>query len=79
MMDRIYLVDSNVFITAKNQYYSFNICPGFWEGIIQHYRKGRIFVIDRVLSELLVYPKTEDLVKWVKSEVPKDFFPIGDY
>lgn len=77
-MDRIYLVDSNVFITAKNQYYSFNICPGFWKSIIQHYQKGRIFGLDRVRSELLVYPKTEDLVKWVKSEVPKDFFLPSD-
>ena len=27
-----YLLDSNVFIEAKNRYYAFDICPGFWEG-----------------------------------------------
>jgi hypothetical protein len=25
------LLDSNVFIQAKNLYYAFDICPGFWE------------------------------------------------
>ena len=30
MADRTYLVDSDVFITAKNLYYPFDICPGFW-------------------------------------------------
>ena len=28
MADPTYLVDSDVFITAKNLYYSFDICPG---------------------------------------------------
>jgi hypothetical protein len=36
-VDRRYIVDSNVFITAKNLYYAFDICPGFWKSIIlQH-------------------------------------------
>ena len=30
MAGQIYLVDSDVFITAKNLYYSFDLCPGFW-------------------------------------------------
>ncbi len=25
-----YLLDTNVFIEAKNRYYSFDICPAFW-------------------------------------------------
>ncbi len=25
-----YLLDANVFIEAKNLYYAFDICPGFW-------------------------------------------------
>ncbi len=27
----IYVIDSDVFISAKNGYYAFVICPGFWE------------------------------------------------
>lgn len=38
--DRIYLVDSDVFITAKNLYYSFAICPGFWKSMIPQYGPG---------------------------------------
>lgn len=26
-----FLFDSNIFIEAKNRYYGFDICPGFWE------------------------------------------------
>ena len=73
-MDDRYLLDTNVFITAKRTYYSFRICPGFWKGIIQSNEKRRIFSIDRVRREILVYPKTEELVKWIKSELSKNFF-----
>ena len=27
----MYLLDTNVFIEAKNRYYSFDLAPGFWE------------------------------------------------
>lgn len=37
MVDRTYLMDSDVFITAKNLYYSFDICPGFWDSVIHHH------------------------------------------
>jgi len=29
-----YLLDSNVFIEAKNKYYRFSLCPGFWDWLI---------------------------------------------
>ena len=69
-----YLVDSDVFITAKNLYYSFDICPGFRKSMVHHHRKGRVFSIDKVRSELLAGPKAEDLVRWVRDEVPAGFF-----
>lgn len=69
-----YLVDADVFITAKNLYYGFDLCPGFWAGLIHHHRGGRVFSIDRVRNELLAGPKTEDLVQWVRNEVPEGFF-----
>ena len=74
MVDRTYLVDSDVFITAKNLYYSFDICPGFWKSVIHHHREGRVFSVDRVRGELLAGRKTEDLVRWVRDEVPEGFF-----
>ena len=73
-----YLVDSDVFITAKNLYYSFDLCPGFWQSVLHHHRRGRVFSVDRVRNELLAGHKAEDLVRWVRNEVPDTFFvPVG--
>lgn len=69
-----FLLDSDVFITAKNAYYAFEICPGFWKGLLHHHHQGRVFSISRVRAELLSGSKTEDLVKWVTNEVPDEFF-----
>jgi len=71
---RFYLLDSDVFIAAKNAYYAFPICPGFWESMIHHHKAGSLFSIDKVQSELLAGQKEEDLVKWVNGELPDGFF-----
>ncbi len=57
----LYLLDSDVFIAAKNSYYAFAICPGFWDSLIHHYDAGNVRSIDRVRGELLAGRKTEDL------------------
>lgn len=72
--NRPYLLDSDVFIAAKNSYYAFAICPGFWDSLIHHYGAGNIGSIDRVRSELLAGRRTEDLVQWVKGQLPSAFF-----
>ena len=30
---RKYALDANVFIEAKNRYYRFNLCPGYWQAL----------------------------------------------
>ena len=75
---RPYLLDSDVLITAKNLYYAFDICPGFWESLLHHHREGHVFSVDRVRSELLAGRSTEDLVKWVRNDVPESFFLTAD-
>ncbi len=55
-----------MFIAAKNLYYAFDICPGFWNGILQAHEKGSVRSIDRIRNELLSGRKEEDLVLWVK-------------
>lgn len=70
----VFLLDSDIFITAKNLYYAFDICPGFWVSLIRYHREGRVFSVDRVRSELLAGRKTEDLVQWVHDDVPSTFF-----
>lgn len=68
------VLDSDVFIAAKNSYYAFDICPGFWAGILRAHGQHRVQSIDRIKAELLTGRKEEDLVRWVKHEVPASFF-----
>ena len=69
-----YLVDSDVLITAKNLYYAFDLCPGFWKSLLYYHGEGRIFSVDRVRNELLTGRSDEDLFQWVKNDVPEKFF-----
>jgi len=75
---RLYILDSDVFIAAKNSYYAFTICPGFWNSLIHHHEAGNIGSIDRVRGELLAGRPTEGLVQWVKNDVPAGFFMLKD-
>jgi hypothetical protein len=67
-----YVLDSNTFIEAKNRYYSFELCPGFWKALIEQHKAGRVFSIDRILSELA--DQGDQLSDWVEHEVPDTFF-----
>lgn len=73
-----FIVDADVFISAKNQYYAFDICPGFWRSLIYHGESAGVRSIDKVRSELLRGRKTEDLVQWVENDLPADFFYSTD-
>ena len=70
----VYLLDSDIFIAAKNSYFAFDLCPGFWKSLLHFHREGRVFSVDRVRTELLAARLDEDLVQWVKNDVPKGFF-----
>jgi hypothetical protein len=72
--NRPYLLDSDVFIAAKNGYYAFAICPGFWDSLIYHQAIGNVSSIDQVKNELLAGRDSEDLVQWVKNKLPSGFF-----
>jgi len=69
-----FLLDSDVFIAAKNAYYAFDLCPGFWDALLQQHERGRIGSLDRIRGELLLGRKEEDLVQWVTKKVPEAFF-----
>jgi hypothetical protein len=69
-----YLIDSDVLITAKNRYFTFRICPGFWECILDSHAHGSVHSIDRVKNELLNGSPDDDLVQWVSKDVPQTFF-----
>lgn len=69
-----YIIDSDVFITAKNSYYAFDLCPGFWDSVLAHYRVGWVHSLDRIRQELLQGRDDDALVKWIHDSVPGDFF-----
>jgi len=75
---RPYVLDADVFLAAKNAYYAFAICPGFWDSLIHHHNEADVCSIDKVKGELLAGRKTEDLVLWVKNKLPGAFFASTD-
>ena len=70
MTEPLLLMDADVFISAKNRYYAFDICPGFWDSLVYHFGAGNIRSIDKVRNELLVGRPTEDLYQM--GEEPAD-------
>ena len=70
----LFVLDADVFISAKNAYYAFAICPGFWKAVLRAHRQDRARSLDRIRNELLAGRKEEDLVQWVKNDVPEAFF-----
>lgn len=67
-----YLLDSNVFIQAKNEYYGFNICPGFWQWLLEQNADGVVYSVDKVHQELNV--GNDPLVEWINRDCGKNFF-----
>src|SRR5262249_49725186 len=67
-----YVLDTNPFITAKNAYYGFGPCPGFWKGLIVQHENKRVFSIDRVLEELVA--QDDELSEWAQDTAPETFF-----
>lgn len=47
-----YLLDANVFISAKNLHYGLDFCPAFWDWLIHGANTGAVFSIDKVADEL---------------------------
>lgn len=57
-----YLLDTNVFIQAKNLYYGFDICPGFWDWLVERNRAELVASIEKVADELRA--GDDDLARW---------------
>ncbi len=60
----LFVLDTNVFIGAHNDYYAPDFCPAFWDCILQYFHAGRLISIDRVFAELT---KPSDLVQWAQN------------
>jgi hypothetical protein len=60
-----YLLDSNVFIQAKNLHYGFDFCPAFWDWIDQTHRARTVFSIEKVGDELR--GSNDELATWAQT------------
>ncbi|WP_322155030.1 DUF4411 family protein [Paratractidigestivibacter sp.] len=66
------ILDTNIFIEAKNRFYAFDICPGFWEFIEDDFMNRRSLSVRQVRDELLF--GDDDLSEWVKTTLNKAYF-----
>ncbi|WP_300494585.1 DUF4411 family protein [uncultured Methylophaga sp.] len=59
-----YLLDSNTYIQAKNQYYGMEFCPGYWDWLDTMFASGEVCSIDFIGKELK--EGNDKLSGWVK-------------
>lgn len=57
-----YLLDTNVFIQAKNLHYGLDFCPAFWQWLIEKGASGRVLSIDKVADEIAA--GADELTDW---------------
>jgi len=70
-----YLLDSNIFIQAKNLHYGMDFCPAFWDWLIRQNEEQKVFSIEKVADELAA--GDDDLSQWAIRR-GADFFLAPD-
>jgi len=60
-----YLLDTNIFIQAKNLHYGFDFCPAFWDWLVAQNRAGQVARIEKVADELRA--GADELAAWAKA------------
>lgn len=71
-----YLIDSNVFIQAKNLHYGFDFCPAFWDWLVEQNVAGKVASIEKVADELRA--GDDDLALWAKERGNRFFLSPDD-
>jgi len=71
----IYLMDSNTYIQAKNQYYDMKFCPAYWDWLDQQFHVGTVQSIYSVYAEIT--DSNDALSVWAKSH-KSHFMPVAD-
>lgn len=67
----MFLLDTNIFITAKNGYYGTEFVPGFWDWIEEDFRTTRLRSVVAVREELLA--QQDALTDWAR-RMPDEFW-----
>lgn len=71
-----YLIDSNVFIQARNLHYGFDFCPAFWDWLIDQNGIGKVASIEKVADEL--HAGDDDLTQWAAARGGSFFLSPDD-
>ncbi len=71
-----YLIDTNVLIRAKREWYRFGTFPGFWALMKQLATDGVITSVEAVHRELVA--QKDELSDWVAQECPTGLFVAPD-
>lgn len=57
-----YLMDSDVFIQAKNLHYGMDFCPAFWDWIVRAHERGLVYSVEKIGDEL--QGQEDELASW---------------
>jgi hypothetical protein len=68
-----YLLDSNTFIQAKNQYYAFDVCPAYWDWLALANQSKSVFSVTKVREELIGV--SDALAQWAQQQSTDFFLP----
>jgi Domain of unknown function (DUF4411) len=66
-----YLLDADVFISAKNLHYGLDFCPAFWDWLVESNKSKRVFSIEKVGDELEA--GGDELAAWAAKRGPAFF------
>lgn len=66
-----YLLDTDVFIRAKNLHYGLDFCPAFWDWLSARNEEGRLFSIEKVSDE--IQAGQDELATWAEESGPRFF------
>jgi hypothetical protein len=68
-----YLLDANVFMSAKNLHYGLDFCPAFWDWLVHKGNTGDVFSIDKVADE--IEAGQDELTDWANTQGKALFRP----
>jgi hypothetical protein len=60
-----YLLDANVFMSAKNLHYGLDFCPAFWNWLAHKGHIGSVASIDKVADE--IEAGQDELAEWARA------------
>lgn len=75
MINYKYLIDSDIFIQAKNFHYRFSFCKSFWEWMLVAHHSQIVGTIDKVKKEIFRgTDENDELKEWTNTLLPSSFF-----